>query len=150
MNSAFRERVQGFLNSRSVPHSVECAENRGVTPASSSSQFSIGVTSTAAVGPKLDPPSLTFQLAAPPSSTIAAGFFSPDCAKAFPKERHKHAINTHLVLLRINLAVCWAHRLNHWVCQRYNSEKSAFSAQDGTTTGPQSESDIASLTAGFP
>src|SRR5580700_11415055 len=86
MNSTFGERVQGFLKRRSTSHSVEWEPKSGVTPASSSSQFSIGVTSTAAVGPKLDPPSLTFQLAAPPSSTIAAGSFSLDCAKAFPKE----------------------------------------------------------------
>jgi hypothetical protein len=29
----------------------------------------------------------------PPSSTTAAGSFSLDCAKSFPKERYTHAIN---------------------------------------------------------
>ncbi len=57
MNSNFSETVQGFLNKRPVSHSVECRPKSGVTPASSSSQFSIGVTSTAISGPKLDPPS---------------------------------------------------------------------------------------------
>src|SRR5580658_3914994 len=65
-----------------------------MAPASSSSQFSIGVTSTARSGPKLDPPSLRFQLTAPPSSTTAAGSLSDDCASAFPEQRDRHVINT--------------------------------------------------------
>src|SRR5580700_6277016 len=97
MNSTFFERVQGFLNRRSVFHSVECLLKSGVTPASSSSHFSIGVTSTATLGPKLDPPSLIFQLAAPPSSTMVVGSFSTDCAKALPVQRNKAAIRMGLV-----------------------------------------------------
>ena len=38
-----------------------------VTPTSSSSQFSIGVISTATFGPKLDPPPLTFQVRSSPT-----------------------------------------------------------------------------------
>ncbi len=97
MNSAFLEIVQGFLNRRSTSHSVEEREKSGVTPASSSSRFSIGVTSTAAVGPKLDPPALKFQFAAPPSSTTATGSFSTDCAKTFPALSNKNAMKTGFV-----------------------------------------------------
>src|ERR1039458_1320665 len=92
MNSIFLEMVQGFLKSRSVSHSVLLRVKKGVVPASSSSQFSIGVTSTAKSGPKVAAPPLTFQLEAAPSSTMAAGSFSADCAKAFPTEKTTHAI----------------------------------------------------------
>ena len=69
----------------------------GVTPASSSSQFSIGVTSTATVGPKLDPPPVMLQLGAAPISTIATGaFWSSGCAKAGLEQRNKATIN-HLI-----------------------------------------------------
>src|SRR5580693_7828324 len=94
IKSTLFDSVQGFLNSRSTSHSVVCLLKSGVTPASSSSHFSIGVTSTATVGPKAEPPSLTFQLAAPPNSTMAAGSFSADCAKAFPVPRNNAAIMT--------------------------------------------------------
>src|SRR5215472_538856 len=102
MNSTFGDIVQGFLNKRSVLHSVECRLKSRVTPASSSSHFSIGVTSTATVGPNPDPPPLTFQLAAPPSSRTATDSFSPlstDCAKVFRQMRNKNAINTDFVAL---------------------------------------------------
>src|ERR1700741_1164083 len=92
MNSILGERVQGFLKRRSVLHSVEWRLNSGVTPASSSSHFSIGVTSTATVGPKLELPSVRLRSAAPPSSTTATSF-SVDCAKTFPAQRSKDAIN---------------------------------------------------------
>src|ERR1700761_7601822 len=84
MNSNFGDMVQGFLNRTSVLHSVEWRLNSGVTPASISSQCSIGVNSTAAVGPKLDLLSVRLRSAAPPSSTTAASFgsLSCDCAKA--------------------------------------------------------------------
>src|ERR1035438_8479647 len=94
MNSAFLESVQGFLNSRSVSHSVERWAKVGVTPLSSSSQFSIGVTSTATVGPMLDPPSFRFQPGATPSSTTAAGSFSTGCERAFTQHRNQDAIKT--------------------------------------------------------
>src|ERR1035438_6217549 len=93
MNSSFFERVQGFLKRRSVSHSVEWRLKTAVTPASSSSQFSMGVTSTAAVGLKLDPQPLVFQPAAPPSSSIAAGSLSTDCPEAFPPQRDKAVSN---------------------------------------------------------
>lgn len=54
INSTLFESVHGFLNKRSVPHSVEWRVNSEVMPASSSSHLSIGVTSTAIVGPKLE------------------------------------------------------------------------------------------------
>src|SRR5215472_14190991 len=102
MNSTFGDIVQGFLNKRSVLHSVERQLKSGVTPASSSSHFFIGVTSTATVGPNPDPPPLTFQLAAPPSSMTATDSFcslSTDCPNAFPHERNKAATSTDLVTL---------------------------------------------------
>src|SRR5208283_3819913 len=68
------------------------------TPASSSSQFSMGVTSTATVGPKLDPPPLRLQPAAPPSSTTAADSLAADWAKAFPEQSKKDAINMDFVV----------------------------------------------------
>src|SRR5580658_8653876 len=105
MSSTFFESVQGFLNRRSVSHSVECRVKSGVTPASSSSHFSIGVTSAATLGPKLDPP-LTFQLAAPPSSTMAMGSLSAGgaCANGHPQQRNKHGNNA-AALARVALVV---------------------------------------------
>lgn len=97
INSTLRESVHGFLNRRSVSHSVEWRRKSGVTPASISSQFSIGVNSTAKDGPKLDEPSWVFQLAAPPNSTTAAGSFSADCAKAHPDQSSKHVISPNFV-----------------------------------------------------
>src|ERR1700688_5010375 len=101
MNSAFLDRVQGFLKRRSASHSVERCPKSVVTPPSSSSQFSIGVTSAATLGPKLDAPSLRLRPAAPPSSTIAAGSLSlslsGDCAKALPEQRSRDASNTYFV-----------------------------------------------------
>src|SRR6516162_10839468 len=102
MNSILGERVQGFLKRRPMLHSVEWRLKSAVTPASSSSHFSIGVTSTATVGPNPDPPPLTFQLAAPPSSRTATDSFPPlstDCAKVFRQMRNKNAINTDFVAL---------------------------------------------------
>src|ERR1035441_438085 len=57
----------------------------------------MGVTSTATVGPKLDPPSLRFQPAAPPSSTTAAGSLSTGWPKGFPEQRNKEANQTDFV-----------------------------------------------------
>src|ERR1700691_5480543 len=99
MNSAFLERVQGFLNNRSVSHSVELRVKNGAVPSSSSSQCSIGVTSAAKLGANVAAPPLTFQLAAPPSSTIAAGSFSTVCAKAFPMENANPSINAMVALV---------------------------------------------------
>lgn len=78
MTSFVSDSVQGFLNRTSTLHSVECRRKNGVTPASSSNHFSIGVTSTATVGPKLDWLSVRLRLAAPPISSTAAGSFSTD------------------------------------------------------------------------
>jgi hypothetical protein len=107
MNSAFFDSVQGFLNRRSTSHSVECRLKSDVTPASSSKRFSIGVTSTATVGPKLDPSPVTLCEADPPTSITAAGSLSSlDWAKAFPKERQKNdAINTDLAAFRAGLVL---------------------------------------------
>src|ERR1039458_7519816 len=88
MNSALFESVQGFLNRRSVSHSVECRLKSDVTPTSSSKRFSIGVTSSATVGPKLEPSPVRLWDADPPISTTAAGSLSTDCAKAFPAQRN--------------------------------------------------------------
>src|SRR5215469_6999915 len=122
MNSTFGDIVQGFLNKRSVLHSVECRLKSRVTPASSSSHFSIGVTSTATVGPNPDPPPLTFQLAAPPSSRTATDSFSPlstDCAKVFRQNRNKNAINTDFVALtRWPLDFVYAHEDNTYKRQQ--------------------------------
>src|SRR5579862_4329432 len=84
MNSNFGDMFQGFLNKTSVLHSVACRLNSGVIPASISSQCSIGVNSTAAVGPKLELPCVTLRSAAPPNSTTATSFgsLSGDCATA--------------------------------------------------------------------
>src|SRR6202008_4941728 len=96
MNSILGERVQGFLKRRSVLHSVEWRLNSGVTPASSSSHFSIGVTSTATVGPKLELPSVRLRSAAAPSSTTATDSFSADWAKTFSAQRSNDAIKMNL------------------------------------------------------
>jgi hypothetical protein len=96
MNSSFLDKSHGFLNRKSVSHSVERRVNNGVVPASSSSQVSIGVISAAKSAPKLDPP-LTFQLAAPPSSTIAIGSSESllvSSAKAQAGERNKNAMHS--------------------------------------------------------
>src|ERR1700739_1219396 len=97
MNSNLAEKVQGFLKRRSVLHSVECRLNSGVTPASSSSQFLIGVTSTPTVGPKLELFSVRLRSAAPPSSITATSFdsFSTDCASAFVQLRSKDTHSTY-------------------------------------------------------
>src|ERR1700676_4898104 len=128
MNSALRERVHGFLNSRSVSHSVECDRNSAVTPASSSSQFSMGVTSTATEGPKLDPPSLRLQLPAPPSSITAAGSFSTDCAKAVAEDKIRADSKTNLVMqmtprsqFRAGMGVMSVKQVLHLVHQRRRS-----------------------------
>src|SRR5579862_8018630 len=97
MNSALSESLQGFLNRTSVSHSVESRLKRGVTPASISSQFSIGVTSAATSGPKLAPPPVRLWLAAAPSSTIAAGSLSTDCAKAFRVQRIRNTTKAYFV-----------------------------------------------------
>lgn len=76
MNSALRESVHGFLNSRSVSHSVVRPPKKGDTPTSNSSQFSIGVVSAARFGAKEAAPPVTVQLVAAPISRIAAGSFS--------------------------------------------------------------------------
>src|SRR6516225_6951885 len=98
MNSTVRERVQGFLNKRSLAHSVVWCPKLGVTPASSSSQFSIGETSTATVGPKLEVRSFKFRLGAAPISitaTSSTSFFS--CADAYPTKTKTDIVQTHLV-----------------------------------------------------
>src|ERR1700677_320303 len=76
INSALRDSVQGFLNSMSVSHSVELRVKKGDTPASISSQFSIGVVSTAKFGANVAAPPVTFQLVAAPISRMATGSFS--------------------------------------------------------------------------
>src|SRR5579871_3058465 len=106
MNSTFFERVHGFLNNTSVSHSTEWPEGvwrekSGVTPASISSHFSIGVNSMAAVGPKLEPP-LTFQLGCAPSSRIATGSLSTSraaCAHALAAQRHTPMIHESLAMI---------------------------------------------------
>jgi hypothetical protein len=89
MNSTRFEKLHGFLKRKSTSHSLECRANRRVNPASNSSQFSMGVTSTAAVGPKLDAPSLRLQLGAPPSSRIAAGSLSISSPDALLEPKSK-------------------------------------------------------------
>lgn len=74
MNSTLFESVHGFLNKKSAFHSVEWRVNSEVMPPSSSSHFSIGVISTATVGPKLDTPSLVLLPAAPPKLDDGSGF----------------------------------------------------------------------------
>ncbi len=86
MISTRRDRVKGFLNSRSKSHSVWPRLNRGATPPSISSQPSIGVNSAASDGPAPTGPPFTPRSAAAPSSRIAAGSRSPPaaCADARP------------------------------------------------------------------
>src|SRR5215469_16128964 len=79
-----RERP-GLLKEQVGTHSVAFEANRGVMPASSSSQPSMGVTSTAIVGPKLQTASVMLRLAAAPISRMtlsSAAIFSADCAEA--------------------------------------------------------------------
>src|SRR5579871_4539703 len=71
ISSTFFDKLHGFLKRRSVTHSVEDRLKVGVTPSSSSSQFSIGVISTAAVGLMDAPDPVKLTLGAPPISTIA-------------------------------------------------------------------------------
>src|SRR5580704_15912366 len=80
MNSALRVSVHGFLKSRSVSHSVEFLVKNGDTPASNSSQFSIGVVSAARLGAKLVAPPVVFQLVAAPSSRMTLGSSSSGCS----------------------------------------------------------------------
>src|SRR6202044_3588532 len=87
MNSALGEMVQGFLNSRSVSHSVALRVKKGDTPASSSSQFSIGVVSTAKFGAKVAAPPVTFQLVDAPISRMAAGSFSSETSGGWTGDR---------------------------------------------------------------
>src|SRR5215469_1629932 len=108
MNSTVRERVQGFLNKRSVPHSVVLCPKLGVTPASSSSQFSIGVSSTAAVGPKLEVWSPRLRLGAAPISntaTCSTSFFS--CADANPRQTKNDVDQTHFAALIVRIPIYW-------------------------------------------
>src|ERR1039458_6902754 len=86
MNSAFRDIVHGFLKSRSVSHSVDLRVQKGDTPASSSSQFSIGVTSAARFGANVAAPPLKFQLVAAPSSTMAMGSLSSPASRGWPED----------------------------------------------------------------
>src|SRR5579863_1579592 len=76
MNSTVSDKVNGFLNRRSMSHSVWPPPKRGAMPASISSQSLIGVNSMAADGPKLVPPLRKPHSPAPAISTIAAGSFS--------------------------------------------------------------------------
>ncbi len=92
INSALRDKVQGFLKRRSVSHSDEWRVKNGVTPASISNQFSIGVNSTATVGPKLHPPPLTLSEGAAPISRMAADSLPVDCAKALAAQSKIDAI----------------------------------------------------------
>src|SRR6202789_2266126 len=71
MNSAFFESVHGFLKRKSVSHSVEFRVKKGETPASSSSQFSMGVHSAARLGANVAAPPLKFQLVDAPTSRMA-------------------------------------------------------------------------------
>src|ERR1700722_2880752 len=61
----------GFLNRKSVSHSVELRVKNGETPASSASQFSMGVHSAARFGANVAEPPLKFQLVAAPTSRMA-------------------------------------------------------------------------------
>src|SRR5665213_548606 len=103
MNSTFLESVHGFLNRRSASHSVECRAKSEVMPASSSSHLSIGVTSTATVGPKLEAALPVLQPAAPPSSTIAAaaGSLSTACATAPTEYRNSAPLSAASLLALI-------------------------------------------------
>src|SRR5579884_902332 len=97
INSTVLERVQGFLNRRSLPHSVVCPPKVGVTPASISSQCSTGVISMATVGPALDDQSRRFQLpAAPISRTAISSAFSFSAADTQPKQRKSDVAQTQL------------------------------------------------------
>src|ERR1700743_3395942 len=99
MNSTFGEMSHGFLKSKSVPHSVECRRKSAVVPNSSSSQFLMGVTSTATEGPKLFAESVTLRNAAAPTSTTARSSSSlDDCADAFVA--HKSTNESHARFLR--------------------------------------------------
>src|SRR5579862_8896717 len=103
MSSTFGERSHGFLNSRSVPHSVEWRRKSAVVPNSSSSQFFTGVTSTATEGPKLlEPSPVTLRNAAAPTSTTAcSAFSSTDWASAFPAASRKNTTKTNLAGLNM-------------------------------------------------
>src|ERR1039458_1035433 len=59
----------------------------------------MGVTSTAASAPKLDPPFLRLQPAAPPSSTMATGSLLTDCANAISEQRNNRPNNRKFVAL---------------------------------------------------
>jgi len=63
------------------------------------------------VGPKLEAASVKLREAAPPSSMMAAGSLSDDCAKAVPRERQRHASSSDLVGFRADLAVFGRRRL---------------------------------------
>src|SRR5580658_5704055 len=80
MNSAFEDSVQGFLKRKSVSHSVEFRVKKGETPASISSQSSIGVVSAARFGAKLAAPPVVVQLVAAPSSRMTLGSSSRGAA----------------------------------------------------------------------
>src|ERR1017187_102546 len=104
MNSTVRESVQGFLNKRSVAHSVAWCAKLGVTPASSSSQFSIGETSTATVGPTLQVCCFRFQLgAAPISITATSSAVFVSSADACPRQTKSDAAQTHFVAFMVRL-----------------------------------------------
>jgi len=75
---------------------VEWCLNRAVVPNSSSSQFFIGVTSAATLGPKLDVPLVTLREALPPNSITAAGSvsLSTDCAAVIPEQKSENVART--------------------------------------------------------
>ncbi len=81
ISSAVFERVNGFLKSMSVLQSVAPEAKRGPVPISISSQFSIGVNSTAMVGPALVVLGVV-QFRAEPISKMAIGSFSSALAAA--------------------------------------------------------------------
>src|SRR5215469_6721495 len=104
MTSAFFERVQGFLNRTSVPHSVEYREKLGVTPISISSQPSIGSNSRATVGPPFDVRSVRFRPAEAPISRTAVGPFPPSSAGA-PGVRNNARISNR-ARVRVSRGLC--------------------------------------------
>ena len=68
-----RQRPKAFSKEKSVSHSVEFRVKKGETPASISSQSSIGVVSAARLGAKLAAPPVVVQLVAAPSSRMTLG-----------------------------------------------------------------------------
>src|SRR5579863_2710597 len=93
-NSTVGDRSKGFLNIKSVSHSVCPRLNRVVTPVSITSQFLMGVNSTEADGPKLERAPFNPHSPAPPSSTTAKGSLSSARVAPANSRAAMNAINT--------------------------------------------------------